>query len=61
VARWRGASTFKQSLSRDAAPAHPLLKDNVQLQASDGPASDRLSILRKSIGNNTGVTPRRTV
>jgi hypothetical protein len=61
VARWRGASTFKQSSSRDAAPAHSLLKDNVQLQASDRPASDRLSILRKSIGNNTGVTPRRTV
>jgi DNA helicase HerA-like ATPase len=62
VARWRGASSFKQSFQRETAVVAPAMKENAQLQAPARPSSDRLSLLRKSIalGSETTVRPRRT-
>jgi DNA helicase HerA-like ATPase len=60
VARWRGASSFRQS-SPEPAGAQTRPSD-VPAQPSNRLSSDRLSILRKSISSGeTGVKARRPV
>jgi DNA helicase HerA-like ATPase len=61
VARWRGASSFRQSPPAETAVA-PARSADAPVQASIKSSLDRLSILRKSIGSGeAGVSPRRVV
>jgi uncharacterized protein len=50
VARWRGASSFRQSPPAETAPA-PTRPPEASVQLSNRPSLDRLSILRKSVGS----------